>query len=104
MIGHPDWEFVATASVKEEYLTEIQRVTWSQKGRYLYNESLGGYLHIYIMKKWYGDDVYEQMKNDGYVVDHMDNDGHNCCIDNLCFLMDYPQAYTFNIYSFTLHT
>lgn len=88
MIGHPDWEFVATASVKEEYLTEIQRVTWSQKGRYLYNESLGGYLHIYIMKKWYGDDVYEQMKNDGYVVDHMDNDGHNCCIDNLCFLMD----------------
>lgn len=87
-IGHPSWDFVATASIREDYLAEIQRVTWSQNGRYLYNESLGGYLHIYIMRKWYGDDVYEQMKKDGYVVDHMDNDGHNCCIDNLFFLMD----------------
>lgn len=24
---------------------------------------------------------------EGYMVDHMDNDGHNCCIDNLCFLI-----------------
>ena len=40
------------------------------------------------MRKWYGDDEYEKMKSDGYVVDHMDNDGYNCCIDNLCSLID----------------
>lgn len=27
------------------------------------------------------------MKDEGCVINHMDNDGHNCCIDNLCFLI-----------------
>lgn len=27
------------------------------------------------------------MKDEGDVINHMDNDGHNCCIDNLCFLI-----------------
>lgn len=26
------------------------------------------------------------MKEKGFVIDHMDNDKHNCCIDNFCFL------------------
>jgi hypothetical protein len=39
------------------------------------------------MRKWYGEETYLKMKEEGYVVDHMDNDGHNCCIDNLCFLV-----------------
>lgn len=35
----------------------------------------------------YGDDTFETMKDEGDVINHMDNDGHNCCIDNLCFLI-----------------
>ena len=27
------------------------------------------------------------MYQNGYVIDHMDNNGHNCSIDNLCFLL-----------------
>ena len=47
----------------------------------------------YMRRKWYGDDTFETMKDEGYVVDHMDNDGHNCCIDNLYFLiMDENKA------------
>lgn len=87
-ISHPDWDFVATASIRDDYAEEFKSVTWSKKGNYLFNEKLGGYLHIYIMKKWYGEATYEKMKSDNYVVDHMDNDGHNCCIDNLSFLLD----------------
>ena len=86
-IGHPDWDFLAFASIKDEYSDEFQSVTWSKNGEYLYSSKLKVYLHVYIMKKWYGDDVYEKMKAEGCVIDHMDNDGHNCCIDNLSFLL-----------------
>ena len=87
-ISHPDWDFIATASIRDDYAEELQSVTWSKNGEYLYNQKLGGYLHIYIMKKWYGEETYEQMHADGYVVDHMDNNGYNCCIDNLFFLLE----------------
>lgn len=86
IIGHPDWDFIAVASIKDEYADEIQSVTWSKKGEYLYSSKLKMYLHVYIVRKWYGDEIYEKMKAEGCVVDHMDNDGHNCCIDNLSFL------------------
>ena len=87
-ISHTDWDFIATATVRDDYAEEFQSVTWSKKGEYLYNEKLGGYLHIYIMKKWNGEETYEQMSADGYIVDHMDNNGRNCCIDNLFFLLE----------------
>ncbi|MCR4719077.1 MAG: HNH endonuclease [Firmicutes bacterium] len=87
-ISHPEWDFVAFATIRDDYLEEIQSVTWSKKGNYLYNEKLGGYLHLYIMRKWYGDEMCEQMKSNGYVVDHMDNNGRNCYIENLCFLAE----------------
>lgn len=87
-ISHPDWDFRATATIRDDYAEELQSVTWSRNGDYLYNAKLGGYLHLYIMKKWYGEETYEQMKEEGYVVDHMDGDKHNCCIDNLFFLIE----------------
>lgn len=86
-ITHPDWKFVAVASIRDDYKEELMSVTWSKSGRYLYNKKLGGYLHIYIMKKWYGEEKYEKLKEEGYVVDHMDNNGYNCCINNLAFLI-----------------
>lgn len=87
-ISHPDWDFLATASIKDDFADEIQEVSWSKNGDYIYSSRLKEYLHIYIIKKWYGEETYEQMKANGCVVDHMDNNGHNCCIDNLSFLMD----------------
>jgi hypothetical protein len=86
-IFHPDWRRIAFATIREDYAEEIQSVTWSKRGEYLYSNKLQCYLHIYIMKKWYGNETYEHMKNNGYVVDHMDRNGFNCCINNLCFLM-----------------
>ena len=85
-ITRPEWSFVATATIKEDYLEEIKNVTWGLKhNRYLYNPKLG-YLHSYIMKKWYGEAVCKEMKDNSYVIDHIDNVSHNCCIDNLWFL------------------
>lgn len=85
-IIHPDWERIAFATIREDYTEEIQSVAWSKRGEYLYSNKFQCYLHIYIMKKWYGNKVYEHMKGNGYVVDHMDRNGFNCRINNLCFL------------------
>ena len=85
-ITRPEWDFLAFATVREDYLEEIQSVTWRlNNDRYLYNDRLGS-LHSYIMKKWYGEEVCQEMKKNKYVIDHMDNVSSNCCIDNLCFL------------------
>lgn len=88
LISHPNWDFIASATIRDDYAEELQSVTWTKVGEYLYSNKLEKYLHIYIMRKWYGDDTYEEMKDNGYVVDHMDNNGHNCCVDNLCFLIE----------------
>lgn len=87
-ISHEKWNFIAVASIKDEYLEELMSVTWTKNNGYLYSKQLSTYLHIYVMKKWYGEEKYEQMKAEGYVVDHMDNNGYNCCINNLCFLIE----------------
>lgn len=101
-ISNPNWNFVATASIRDDYAKELQSVTWSKNGPYLHSAKLGTYLHVYIMKKWYGEDVYAQMKADNYIVDHMDNNGCNCCINNLCFLShneNIAKGHTVDIYS-----
>ena len=40
------------------------------------------------MKKWYGEDFCKKTKDMNYVIDHMDNNSTNCCINNLYFLLD----------------
>ena len=55
-ISHPDWDFMATASLRPDYADEIQSVSWSKNGDYLYSSTFECYLHVYIMKKWYGED------------------------------------------------
>ena len=50
-ISRTEWDFMACATVREDYLEEIQSVTWSLNGgRYLYNSKLG-YLHSYIIEE-----------------------------------------------------
>lgn len=39
-ISHPDWDFIASASIKDDYVEELQSVTWSKKGEYLYYEKI----------------------------------------------------------------
>lgn len=87
-IYRPEWDFVAQATVRDDYADEIQSVTWGlQNNRYPYNAKLGT-LHSYVMKKWYGEEFCTEMKEKGFVIDHMDNESHNCSIENLYFLSD----------------
>lgn len=74
-IANEDWDKLASATIRDDYADELMSVTWSKNGEYLYSNKLKVYLHIFIMKKWYGDDVYNRMREAGCVVDHMDNNG-----------------------------
>jgi len=79
------WESVASTTFRKDYFNELKNVTWGISNGYLYSKKLG-YLHRYIMEKWYGKDLLDEMTANGWVVDHMDNDSMNCEISNLCFL------------------
>lgn len=86
-----EWGSMAFTTYREDYYEELTSVTWTKTKRknednaYLYNPKFG-YLHRYIMGKWYGEDMVETMTENGWVVDHMNNDGLDCRISNLEFL------------------
>lgn len=87
-ISRPEWDFIAEATVRDDYVDEIQSVTWGLKhDRYPHNAKLGT-LHSYVMKQWYGEELCAEMKKQGFVIDHMDNTSYNCCIENLYFLTE----------------
>ena len=75
----------ASTTVRNDYLEEIKSVTWGVNGKYFHNSNFG-YLHRYIMSKWYGQDILDKMSKEKFIVDHMDNNSFNCRIENLSFL------------------
>lgn len=85
------WDSVAFATYREDYYEELTSVTWTMSKTaksnkvYLQNGKFGS-LHRYIMKKWYGEEMVDDMTAKGWVVDHMNNDGLDCRISNLEFL------------------
>lgn len=85
-ISREGWDKVGLATYREDYLDELSSLTWSRKGNYLKNSKLEISLHKYIMMKWYGEDEVKEMLDKGWVIDHMDNNGYNCTIENLEFL------------------
>lgn len=80
------WDKVVETTYREDYVDEIKSHVWSLKKGYPYNATLGGGLHRYIMEKWYGKEMLEEMTKKGYVVDHMNNNHCDCRISNLEFL------------------
>lgn len=79
------WNAVAFTTYREDYYDELTSATWRENNGYLVNGRLG-YLHRYIMGKWYGDEMLTTMTQSGWVVDHMNNNSFDCRISNLEFL------------------
>lgn len=87
-INGEDWNSLGMATYREDYYDELTTHTWRRDDKgYLTNQSLGGGLHRYMMKKWYGEDVLKDMTDKGFVVDHMNNEHPDCRISNLEFLI-----------------
>ena len=84
IIMRDDWR--ARTTYDESKCREIMRREWRKDNNgYIVNSSVG-LLHRYVMKMWYGEDVLTHMAEQGYVVDHMNNDHVDCRISNLEFL------------------
>ena len=79
------WKAVAFTTYREDYYDELTSVTWTESKGYLVNSRLG-LLHRYIMGKWYGEKMLAEMTQQGWVIDHMNNNGFDCRISNLEFL------------------
>ena len=88
-IMRDEWDKMAFVTYREDYYDEITSVTWTEQNGYLHNNNLG-YLHRYIASKWYGSEILNAITRDGWVVDHMNNNGFDCQISNLEFL---PRRY-----------
>jgi hypothetical protein len=46
------------------------------------------YLHQVVMEYWYGQKCCQRMYDNGFVIDHLDNNGLNCQYENLEFLKE----------------
>ena len=84
-IWRDGWTHLAIVDYRADYIDEIKSVTWRENNGYVYCNKFG-YLHRYIMKKWYGEDLFDEMTQNGWVIDHMNNNKFDCCISNLEFL------------------
>ena len=80
------WEKVAEVTYREDYYEELTSVTWTKNNGYIKNSKLGS-LHRYMVEKWYGKEILQEMTEQGWVVDHMNNNGFDCRICNLEFLL-----------------
>lgn len=85
-ISRDGWDKLAFTTYRADYFEELSTHTWGIKNGYLYNQALGGYLHRYIMAKWYGADILDDLTKRDYVIDHLNNDHFDCRISNLEFL------------------
>lgn len=64
----------------------IEASSWSKKNKYIYSNKHRKYLHQVVMEFWHGMENYQKSKDMGFVIDHIDNNGFNCLIENLYFL------------------
>lgn len=85
-INREGWDSLALATYREDYYAELTKYTWSINKGYPTNATLGGGLHRYMMAKWYGKEILDDLTSKGYVVDHMNNNHMDCRISNLEFL------------------
>lgn len=92
-ISRPEWPIIGLTTYREDYYEEMKSKAWAltkansetdDKG-YLSNTTLG-LLHRYIVAKWYGEEMLEEMTAKGYVVDHMNNNHTDCRVSNLEFI------------------
>ena len=73
------WEVVNTTSW---YIQKNKK----GKPKYLRSSKYSKSLHQIVMIYWYGEEVFEEMRKRNFVIDHIDNDGFNCDINNLTYL------------------
>ncbi len=83
--SNPEFQKVGFTDYSDELWRIINTVKWHIKtGKYIYSGNKS--LHRVVMEYWHGKEYCEKNDEDGFVIDHIDNDGFNCLYENLAFL------------------
>ncbi|MCY9308687.1 HNH endonuclease [Bacillus inaquosorum] len=96
----PEVNALGITDYTDEVWSKIKTIKWNikfgyynkkkklKKHPYIYGRFNGKpvALHRFVMEHWYGSDVVKRAKQDDYVVDHLNNNGLDCQISNLCFI------------------
>lgn len=56
-------------------------------------------LYEIVMCAWYGKEIVDQMRDEKFIIEHLDNDPHNCSIENLTFAhedLNKAKAFSFD--------
>ena len=85
-IRYPGTDWMPECTLIKEYMDELTTHTWYLKNGYPYNQSLGGGLHRYVMRKYYGEKAYKEFCDNGFVIEHMNNRHTDCRLCNLEFI------------------
>lgn len=77
-IHREGWPCLVLCTYREDYWEELSSHAWRMDdNQYPINQSLGGGLHRYMIKKWYGENAIADFTKNGYVVDHINNNHLN---------------------------
>lgn len=83
---HPKWNKLAVTEYDEGLFKIISETTWTKNGDYIRSSKLNKSLHQVVMEYWYGEDAVKEAYKNGFVIDHINNNGFDCRICNLNFL------------------
>ena len=81
------WEFISASK------WSIVRDQNTGKMKYLKSSKYQKTLHQLVMDVYFGEDFRKQAYEQGMILEHLDNDGFNCEISNLFFLLKVKNTY-----------
>ncbi|MDU5081214.1 hypothetical protein [uncultured Tissierella sp.] len=61
--------------------------------KYLYSNEYKKYLHHMVFDYYFGEYISRKLNEQGYIIEHLDNDGFNCDISNLFVLKKVKNTY-----------
>lgn len=68
-----------------KFTVKFKNIKSGKEPQYIYCSKLKKTLHQIVMDFYYGEDIRKEMYKNGFIIEHHDNDGFNCCIENLSF-------------------
>lgn len=89
-IYRPSFKHLASVTYTEDLYNILNSTTWtivtSKTGKDYLKSKKYGLLHQLVVSYFYGRDVLKEAYNNGYVIDHLDNNGYNCTFENLTLI------------------
>lgn len=89
-ISRPTFRCLALVTYTADLYEMVASTTWtkvaSDTGKEYLKSTKLGLLHQLVIRYFYGEDVLNEAYQNGYVIDHLDNNGYDCIYENLALI------------------